>query len=444
MQLQRLNEASRREAGSRRSLDGGASSRRISDKALQKRRKSSRDMAASRKAVMESGDDLLQHKADGNGDVHSIKVAPLDGPGAPSSHATTMLRSPSICCHCCDWEVMATAAHGKSRSQTDGATALSLQSMDLHRRSCPDAWCGAEPVVEEMPGGSFREPKVDSGMTLPFQPMTLTFTDMHYYVKCPPVRSRLVSEAACILQAACMERAEGFHDNACSSSLIVMVSAKALRACDTGADVLAHQQTSILLVCVQEMSGKSLPQVGQKNGKEMLELLQGISGAFRPAILTCLMVSRLLCTVLLWLRLSGHAHNCVDTARSEVLADSVKGWVSMVMWCRACLELARPPSWTCWLGARQVKLIQMYSHAASMCVMVNGHILLATMQQFSCSHPCHASAMMCMQAGTGCLSAEPEQQHGACRRPDRGRHPAQRAPQGAEVLCSCIWLRGAV
>ena len=24
-------------------------------------------------------------------------------------------------------------------------------------------------------------------MTLPFQPMTLTFTDMHYFVKCPPV-----------------------------------------------------------------------------------------------------------------------------------------------------------------------------------------------------------------------------------------------------------------
>ena len=38
------------------------------------------------------------------------------------------------------------------------------------------------------------------------------------------------------------------------------------------------------------MAGKGLPQVGQKNGKEMLELLQGISGAFRPGILTCLMV----------------------------------------------------------------------------------------------------------------------------------------------------------
>ena len=28
---------------------------------------------------------------------------------------------------------------------------------------------------------------MDTGMTLPFQPMTLTFTDMHYFVKCPPV-----------------------------------------------------------------------------------------------------------------------------------------------------------------------------------------------------------------------------------------------------------------
>ena len=43
---------------------------------------------------------------------------------------------------------------------------------------------------------------------------------------------------------------------------------------------------------VQEMVGKDHPQVGKKNGKEMLELLQGISGAFRPGILTCLMVSQ--------------------------------------------------------------------------------------------------------------------------------------------------------
>ena len=41
---------------------------------------------------------------------------------------------------------------------------------------------------------------------------------------------------------------------------------------------------------MQGMVGKGLPQVGQKGGKEMLELLQGISGAFRPGILTCLMV----------------------------------------------------------------------------------------------------------------------------------------------------------
>ena len=91
LQLQKLNEASRRQTGSRKSLDG--QSRRISDRALQKERrtsdkalqrehKSSRDLAASRKAVMESGDDLL-HKgmANGNGDVRSIKVAPMDGSG---------------------------------------------------------------------------------------------------------------------------------------------------------------------------------------------------------------------------------------------------------------------------------------------------------------------------------------------------------------------------
>ena len=80
LQLQKLNEASRCQAGSRKSLEG--QSRRVSDKALQQERKSSRDLAASRKAVMESGDDLL-HKgvANGNGDVRSIKVAPMDGTG---------------------------------------------------------------------------------------------------------------------------------------------------------------------------------------------------------------------------------------------------------------------------------------------------------------------------------------------------------------------------
>ena len=37
------------------------------------------------------------------------------------------------------------------------------------------------------------------------------------------------------------------------------------------------------------MQGKNLPNVSNMNGKSQLELLRGISGAFRPGILTCLM-----------------------------------------------------------------------------------------------------------------------------------------------------------
>ena len=40
---------------------------------------------------------------------------------------------------------------------------------------------------------------------------------------------------------------------------------------------------------MQEMQGKGLPNVSEVAGKSQLELLRGISGAFRPGILTCLM-----------------------------------------------------------------------------------------------------------------------------------------------------------
>lgn len=40
---------------------------------------------------------------------------------------------------------------------------------------------------------------------------------------------------------------------------------------------------------LQEMQGKGLPNVSEMNGKSQLELLRGISGAFRPGVLTCLM-----------------------------------------------------------------------------------------------------------------------------------------------------------
>ena len=44
-------------------------------------------------------------------------------------------------------------------------------------------------------------------------------------------------------------------------------------------------------MCLQALAGKSLPTIKKVDGKDQLELLQGITSAFRPGILTCLMVS---------------------------------------------------------------------------------------------------------------------------------------------------------
>ena len=44
-----------------------------------------------------------------------------------------------------------------------------------------------------------------------------------------------------------------------------------------------------MAVLLQEMQGKGLSNVSEVSGKHLLELLRGISGAFRPGILTCLM-----------------------------------------------------------------------------------------------------------------------------------------------------------
>ncbi|KAK9829075.1 hypothetical protein WJX72_003763 [[Myrmecia] bisecta] len=66
--------------------------------------------------------------------------------------------------------------------------------------------------------------KVDRGMVLPFNPLTMTFSNVHYFVDLP-----------------------------------------------------------------SEMANKDLPTIKTINGKKQLELLQGISGAFRPGVLTSLM-----------------------------------------------------------------------------------------------------------------------------------------------------------
>ena len=43
-------------------------------------------------------------------------------------------------------------------------------------------------------------------------------------------------------------------------------------------------------MCLQALAGKSMPTIKKVDGKDQLELLQVITSAFRPGILTCLMV----------------------------------------------------------------------------------------------------------------------------------------------------------
>ena len=41
--------------------------------------------------------------------------------------------------------------------------------------------------------GARRQRQIRRGMVLPFQPVTLTFTDVHYYVDLPRVRNKFPS-----------------------------------------------------------------------------------------------------------------------------------------------------------------------------------------------------------------------------------------------------------
>ena len=56
-------------------------------------------------------------------------------------------------------------------------------------------------------GSSFKDPGVQSGMVLPFQPLTLTFNDVHYFVNCPAVR-----DPSCLCQLA---QAAARHEGVC-------------------------------------------------------------------------------------------------------------------------------------------------------------------------------------------------------------------------------------
>ena len=98
-----------------------------------------------------------------------------------------------------------------------------------------------------------------------------------------------------------------------------------------------------MAVFLQEMQGKGLSNVSEVSGKHLLELLRGISGAFRPGILTCLM------------GVSGAG----KTTLMDVLSGRKTGeCLNMYPWnCvvgHVCLEMC---AWTCvCFQARMVKL----------------------------------------------------------------------------------------
>ena len=59
---------------------------------------------------------------------------------------------------------------------------------------------------------SFKEPNVESGMVLPFQPMTMTFNDVRYWVSAPRstlLRARLSALNACSFS---LKSREPLHD----------------------------------------------------------------------------------------------------------------------------------------------------------------------------------------------------------------------------------------
>lgn len=95
------------------------------------------------------------------------------------------------------------------------------------------------------------------GMVLPFSPVTLTFRDVHYYV---PTEVKTIVLAACTFL----------------TSLSRSIKSN-VNFADVGAADTSH--------CVaQEKDIRGLPQGGRE-----LEVLKGITGVFRPGVLTALM-----------------------------------------------------------------------------------------------------------------------------------------------------------
>ena len=64
---------------------------------------------------------------------------------------------------------------------------MSQKAMSVETDSAEGA-NGATPA-DQLEGQSFRSSDTDRGMVLPFDPVVMTFRDVHYWVNCPPVGS---------------------------------------------------------------------------------------------------------------------------------------------------------------------------------------------------------------------------------------------------------------
>ena len=196
-------------------------------------------------------------------------------------------------------------------------------------------------------GDSFRssevDPETDRGMVLPFDPVVMTFQDVHYWVNCPPVSphhflkfARSQSIDACFfIVSACNCRlvhlaadkqapimlAQLMHAASACCWLVLpeaqntrlmhhlahpstnaphapckaepnstsSVVAPAVSASADGGTRYSFVLFPILTVLLWQDLDQSKANVNEKGGKPMLELLRGISGAFRPGFMTCLM-----------------------------------------------------------------------------------------------------------------------------------------------------------
>ena len=129
---------------------------------------------------------------------------------------------------------------------------------------------------------NLTDPNIESGMVLPFEPMIMTFRGVHYYVDLPPVSPLEPSQARHTLSRQVGVTFPRDADCRQWDSLQFYILAVKEVACQSAFP--AEQ-----LILVQAMADLKLPTIKEMEGKKVLELLVGISGAFRPGVLTALM-----------------------------------------------------------------------------------------------------------------------------------------------------------